>query len=77
MKYIFSANIPTSSIKLIDDEDVRFFIGLNSSSAKLNVLLCVKIENHAHKSSSNAYHEYDMSYEIDKEFDRNLITLDS
>ena len=44
MKYVFNANIPTSPIQLIDDGDVKFFIGLNCTNGKLPVPLCITVE---------------------------------
>ena len=79
MKYVFNGNIPTSFIELTNDGDVKFFIGLNSTSGKLSVPLCItiekRIENDTHKSLSNSYHEYHMSYEIDKKLDENLMIM--
>ena len=79
MKYVFNANILTCPIEVIDDGDVKFFIGLNSTSGKLSVPLCItiekRIENDTHKSLSNAYHECHMSFEIDKKFDENLMIM--
>ena len=64
MKYVFNANIPSCSIEVTNDGDVKFFIGLNSTSGKLLVPLCItvekRIENDTHKSFSNAYHECHM-----------------
>ena len=79
MKYVFFVNIPTCPIKVTDDRDVKFFIGLNSTSGKLHVPLCItienRIENDTHKSFSNSYHEFHMSFEIDKELDENLMIM--
>ena len=78
-KYVFNANIPTYPIEVANDGDVKFFISLNSTSGQLSVPLCItietRIENNTHKSFSNAYHECHMSFEIDKEFDENLMIM--
>ena len=69
----------TCPIKVTDDGDVKFFIGLNSTSGKLPVPLCIivekRIENDNHKSLSNAYHKCHMSFEIDKELDENSMIM--
>ena len=79
MKYVFNANIPTSSIQLTDDEDVKFFIGLNCTNGKLSVPLCITVEkrndNHNQKSICNSYSECHMSSEIDKELNRDSMLM--
>ncbi|KAL6337759.1 hypothetical protein AAG906_037353 [Vitis piasezkii] len=39
MKYVFNANIPTSPIQLIDDGDVKFFIGLNCTNVDTFIVI--------------------------------------
>ena len=79
MKYVFNANIPTCPIEVTDDVDVKFFIGLNSTSGKLHVPLCITvekgIESDTHKSFSNVYHDCHMSFEVDKELDENSMII--
>ena len=74
IKYVFSANI-----EITDDGDVKFFIGLNSTSGKLHIPLFITIEkiieNDTYKSFSNAYHECHLSIEIYKELDENLMIM--
>ena len=76
MKYVFNANIPTSLIQLTDDGD---FIGLNCRNGKLPISLCItiekRIENHSKKSIYNSYFECHMSFEIDKELDRDSMLM--
>ena len=44
IKYVFNVNIPTCSIEVTDDGDVKLFIGLNSTSGTLLVPLCITVE---------------------------------
>ena len=43
MKYVFNANIPTTSIQLRDDGDVKIFNPLNCTSYKLPVSLSITL----------------------------------
>ena len=59
MKYVFNANILTTSIQLRYDRDVKFVIRLNCTDGKLPVPLCITPEK------KNDSHEYESIINID------------
>lgn len=71
MKYIFNVDIPTTSIQLRDDEDVKPFIRLKCIRSKLPIPLFVKIKqrskNHKHESIINTNFNCDTLSQNEKE----------
>ena len=81
MKYVFSANIPTSPIELRDDGDDRFFIRLNCTAEKLPTPLCVSVEKrsviHGHQSISNTEIDCPTLFGMENEINEEPIVMNS
>lgn len=57
MKFLYASSVPVAPAEIVNDDDVNFFIGENSSKVNLRTPLCVTLERRSSHDQQVAYGE--------------------